>query len=165
MRSGWVRNEDSEPEIVASGDEANNGVEIVDVDTDADVADNVVVVENISAEKIEISEGAMTYLEDLLRCHERKLTERFAETEKKLLDKIDSLETKLEEKDQVIADLQSSSGTMQTKITQIESKVAIIEAVNKKLLIDNDDLQQYGRRTNIFRELNTRETSPRQSCK
>ena len=104
-------------------------------------------VEHCSAEGI--SEGVMRYLENLLKIHERNLSARFEATEKTLLARIDCLETIIAEKDSVIADLQVTTGSLQTKISHIEDQVAIVRAANNRLLIEHDDLQQYGRRTNI----------------
>ena len=123
--------------LVNSG-ESKNGVEIISDDKNYDA--------EITGE---ISESVMRYQEGLLQSHERNLTERFAMTESKQLAKIDYLETKIAEKDVVITDLQSSTSSLEKKVTQIENQMAVVRAANSKLLIDQDDLQQYGRRTNI----------------
>ena len=96
-----------------------------------------------------ISREVMLYLENLLKTHEQHLSERFAATEEKLLLKIERLESKLDEKEQIVLDLQTQNVCLQTKVTEIESKVAIVQAVNNNLIIEQDDLQQHGRRTNI----------------
>ena len=97
----------------------------------------------------EISEGAMQYLKALLDIHKRKLSQHFAATERKLLDKISSLEEKISEKDEVIAELRSTNDKMETRVSKMEQQIAVVRAANSSLTIQQDDLQQYGRRTNI----------------
>ena len=58
-------------------------------------------------ENVDISEAAMKYLESLFSKHEQLLKERFEASEKKLMDKICSLETSMEAKDKEVSELKS----------------------------------------------------------
>ena len=110
----------------------------------------------VKNDEVEINEGAMRHIEGLLekimgsmKNHELRLAERFTESETRLLERIDSLELKIAEKDELINDLRQSNVDLEKRMSQMESQVAIVRAANKNLIIDQDDLQQYGRRTNI----------------
>ena len=91
---------------------------------------------------INLSKAAMRYLENLLASHEKRLTDRFELSEQKLLDKISSLERKVEEKDTVIQELQADN-------TKKDSQLSVIRAANDHLMLSHDDLEQYGRRYNV----------------
>ena len=97
----------------------------------------------------EISDGVKQYLEQLLASHEQNLMSRFQKSEEKLLLKIGELEGKISEKDETIALMKTENGVLAKRITSVESQVAIVRAVNENLIIQKDDLEQYGRRTSI----------------
>ena len=114
---------------VFGGDVCRNGDEVTNNDV-------INVVNN------EISDATMRYLEALLSKHEQRLTERFNESEKKLLDKISSLESTVAAKDKELSDLSAH-------VNRVESEVAVIRAANQHLMYKHDDLEQYGRRMNV----------------
>ena len=86
-------------------------------------------------EREDLSEPAMRYLEKLFRNHEQRIKSHF-ETE------INSLKIALAQKDKALEDLQSN-------VTRLESDVSVIRAANEHLIIEHDNLAQYGRRMNV----------------
>ena len=59
------------------------------------------------------------------------------------------MEKKLADTDETIAEMKMENDGLATRITAVESQVAIVRAVNENFIIQQDDLEQYGRRTNI----------------
>ena len=109
----------------------------IDNMTDHDPANRSSAVKNV-----ELSDAVMKYFENLLLSHEKRLTDRMEKSERVLIDRIAVLEKKLEEKDKVIDDLRA--GRIKT-----DSTLAVVRAANEHLMLELDDLQQYGRRYNV----------------
>ena len=98
---------------------------------------------------VEISDGVKKYLETLLSSHVDTVIARFEKNEAILTQRIDALESRIAEKDDIINGLTIQNEEFNDRFNKIESQIAVVKSVNESLIIQQDDLEQYGRRTNI----------------
>ena len=96
-----------------------------------------------------ISEATKRYLESLFLKYDERMEKRTEESEKKLIDKMSSLEKSLDAKDEALADLTTQHTHLNTRVTKIENELIVVRAANEHMIREHDDLQQYGRRTNV----------------
>ena len=157
-------------EEIQQSEESECDGDVLD-DNDDDVLDEVV-----GGVKTEISEPVMRYLEALFAKQEATLKKRFAENENTLLQKISDLEKVVEAKENSISELKEKVAALEAsenvipalkervdvleakvntihalekKVDEIGSNLHVVRAANSHLMLEIDDLQQYGRRMTV----------------
>ena len=86
----------------------------------------------------DISDATKLYLEELIK----KSTDS-------LLTKIDELEKKLTTCDTKITSLTSEVNSSKFKIQSLENQLGVVKSANARLLVQQDDQENYGRRMNV----------------